>query len=116
MQKKSSNFIIFIFQAKKLLGKFDKDLARIKERLPGDDDDDDDEDESLVPTTPDVLLRTSSASSKTGFVDSIRASQSRTACCLFAIIISVVVIFILIFAHTEFGLIDEHKHDLIHHQ
>ena len=102
-------------QAKKLLGKFDKDLARIKERLPGDDDDDDESD-VLVPTTPDVLMASSSVSSKPGFVDSIRASQSRTACCLFAVIISVVIIFILIFAHTEFGLIDEHKHDLIHHQ
>ena len=61
-------------------------------------------------------MASSSVSSKPGFVDSIRASQSRTACCLFAVIISVVVIFILIFAHTEFGLIDEHKHDLIHHQ
>ena len=61
-------------------------------------------------------MASSSVSSKPGFVDSIRASQSRTACCLFAIIISVVVIFILIFAHTEFGLIDEHKHDPIHHQ
>merc|ERR1712018_867380 len=101
-------------KAKKLLGKFDKDLARIKERLPGDDDDD--ESDVLVPTTPDVLMASSSVSSKPGFVDSIRASQSRTACCLFAVIISVVIIFILIFAHTEFGLIDEHKHDLIHHQ
>lgn len=101
-------------KAKKLLGKFDKDLARIKERLPGDDDDDD-EDVSLVPTTPDVL-RSSSSGSKPGFVDSIRASQSRTACCLFAVIISVVIIFILIFAHTEYGIVKEHKHDLIHHQ
>ena len=46
---------------------------------------------------------------RSGFVDSIRASQSRTACCLFIVILSVVVIFILIFAHQEFGVIEE-KH------
>ena len=46
-----------------------------------------------------------------GFVDSIRASKSRTACVLFVVIITVVFVVILIFAHHEFGVIEE-----IHHQ
>merc|ERR1719266_1185741 len=52
-------------------------------------------------------------SDQNGFVDSIRASKSRTACLLFVVIITVVFVVILIFAHHEFGVIEEIHH---HHK
>merc|ERR1712129_171123 len=84
-------------KAKRFLKNVDKDLARIKERLDIDDvdddsvNDDDNENEALF------------KSDQNGFVDSIRASKSRTACLLFVVIITVVLIVILVFAHHEFG-------------
>lgn len=67
-------------KVKKFLKNYDKDIARIKERL--DIDDDEDEPAEVVP------LDFEAAGGKVGFVDSIRASRSRTACCLFLVIIT----------------------------
>jgi len=103
-------------KAKRFLKNVDKDLARIKERL--DIDDDDSENDENDQMTSSVLIRGESISeensvksNQSGFVDSIRASKSRTACLLFVVIITVVFIVILIFAHHEFGVIEE-----LHHQ
>ena len=117
-----SNQIISFFQAKRFLKNVDKDLARIKERLDIDDADDDSEnDEKNDQMTSSLLIRGESInddehetlfkSDQNGFVDSIRASKSRTACLLFVVIITVVLIVILVFAHYEFGAIEE-----LHHQ
>ena len=111
------------FQAKRFLKNVDKDLARIKERLDIDDADDDSEnDEKNDQMTSSLMIRGESISDEdenetlfksdqNGFVDSIRASKSRTACLLFVVIITVVLIVILVFAHHEFGAIEE-----LHHQ
>ena len=110
-------------QAKRFLKNVDKDLARIKERLDIDDADDDSEnDEKNDQMTSSLMIRGESISDEdenetlfksdqNGFVDSIRASKSRTACLLFVVIITVVLIVILVFAHHEFGAIEE-----LHHQ
>jgi len=113
-------------KAKRFLKNVDKDLARIKERLDIDDADDDSEnDEKNDQMTSSLMIRGESInddddynenetlfkSDQNGFVDSIRASKSRTACVLFVVIITVVLIVILVFAHYEFGAIEE-----LHHQ
>lgn len=106
-------------KAKRFLKNVDKDLARIKERLDIDDDDEDDELEndemssSLMIRGESINEDRENLSKLTGqnsFVDSIRASKSRTACVLFVVIITVVLIVILIFAHHEFGIIEEIHH------
>jgi len=103
-------------RAKRFLKNVDKDLARIKERLDIDDDtetDNEDNDEIIKNTS--LIIRGDSINGENyeennGFVDSIRASKSRTACVLFVIIITVVFIVILIFAHHEFGVIQHYDH------
>ena len=106
---------LLIFQAKRFLKNVDKDLARIKERLDIDDEDDDSENGE---NSSSLMIRGESINedenlsklNQNGFVDSIRASKSRTACVLFVIIITVVLIVILIFAHHEFRVIEEIHH------
>merc|ERR1712156_1274241 len=103
-------------RAKRFLKNVDKDLARIKERLDIDDDtetDNEDNDEIIKNTS--LIIRGDSINGENyeennGFVDSIRASKSRTACVLFVIVITVVFIVILIFAHHEFGVIQHYDH------
>jgi len=102
-------------KAKRFLKNVDKDLARIKERLDIDDEDDDTENGE---NSSSLMIRGESINedenlsklNQNGFVDSIRASKSRTACVLFVIIITVVLIVILIFAHHEFRVIEEIHH------
>jgi len=102
-------------KAKRFLKNVDKDLARIKERLDIDDEDDDSENGE---NSSSLMIRGESINedenlsklNQNGFVDSIRASKSRTACVLFVIIITVVLIVILIFAHHEFRVIEEIHH------
>ena len=84
----------------------DKDLARIKERL----DLDEDNEEIDIPNHIEDHNSNLTTSNKSGFLNSIRASQGRTACCLFIVIICVMVIVILIFAHSEFEAIEETHH------
>lgn len=124
---------MYPLKVKKFLRNYDKDLARIRERLDIEDDEDVLqsantvlENDPLFRVDPEVI----ESGVKVGFVDSIRASRSRTACCLFLVIItgngcfslqsthidlkfsrsSVIVIVILIFAHQEFGVIEEKHH------
>lgn len=92
-------------KAKKFLKNVDKDLARIKERLDLDEEDEEDNEASL--TMPMDNLNSKSGSR---IFDAIRASQGRTACCLFIVIISVIISVILFFAHYEFGAIEEKHH------
>ena len=85
----------------------DKDLARIKERLDLDEDDEEIDNSSVTIEDHNSNL---TSSSKPSIFDSIRASQGRTACCLFIVIICVMVIVILIFAHSEYEAIEANHH------
>ena len=104
------NSTLTLFQAKKFLKNVDKDLARIKERLDLDEDDEEESFNSSV-TIPNHIDSAANTKSGTGFFDSIRASQGRTACCLFIVIICVIIVVILVFAHYEFGAIEKRHHN-----